>query len=370
MSVGGAAMARAGALLDAKRYAEAAALAYQCAASWPDDPQPLVLAARAELGLARLDAAEAAARSAVERAPISTSAHQVLVAVLTDQTYASRGPSRRAGRAAITAARHLVRLAPTDVRSHWALTDACAAAHRGRQAVTSSDVALEMAPQASQTWLLRARAARVAGDLEVAESAIRECLRLEPEDYLANNELGIIFRHRGRTAEGLQQLASTASIAPLARPARANLVAYGAKRLQVLILLVTSPSLLILHSATPWLWGSFLVNAFVWRVKPTRSWLERKALALSLWRSRRRTRGSRRRGRLVPPTTPIQLYRNKRTVLILLLILLLWMSAAATAEAADRAPVCLPLCLLLDGPTAAFAWFTLARVRRRPGSRR
>lgn len=360
-------LARARLLLAAGRYQDAASLAYQCVASRPGDPEPLIVAAWAETGQRKFDAAEVAARAAIGFAPESPEAHRALVGALTNRAYAAgKYATGRAGRRAMAAGKQLVRLAPNDVQSHWAMTDACTAARKGRAAVAASNTALEMAPNLPPTWLLRARAARVAGDLEVAESAIREALRLQPDNYDANNELGIILRRRGRTGEALQQLKSTAALDPIERPARVNLIRYGAVPFQVLVLLLTSPALLVVHNITAWIWGSIAINAVLWRVQPSKRWLERRALAIALWRSRRPTRRSRRKSSLVWPGTPIQSYRNNRTVLVLFLLFLLWTATLATGAAAQSAPQYLPLCLVIDIPTAAFAWFVSKRFRRRP----
>lgn len=362
------ALERARLLLAAGRYQDALVLAQHSIASRPGDPDPLIVAAWAENGLRRFDQAENAARAAISASPSLPEAHRVLVAVLTNGAYAMRGlAGGRIGRRAISAAKVLVGLAPSSASSHLTMVDACVAAQQPRQAVAASDVAMRIAPNSAHTWLLRARAARCAYDFQVAESAIREALRLEPDNYLANNELGLILRLRGRTTEALQQFKSTASMDPLARPARANLLKYGAIPFQVLILLITSPVLLLVHQfSMAWIWGSIGINAFLWRVEPTKSWLERRALAIALWRSRRPMRRSKRRESLVAPNTPIQTYRSRRTVTVLFLLFLIWVSALATGAAAQLAPIYLPLCLIVDVPTCLYAWWLYKRLRSRP----
>ncbi len=368
VTAGPDALQRAWLLLGARRYQEAATLAHQCAATTPGDPLPLIVVAWAEMGLRHFDVAEKAARDAVGFAPILPDAHRVLVAVLTNRAYATgHFATGRAGRQAVEAAKEFVRLAPTDVAAYWTMADAYVAAHKPRGAVAASETALNLAPNSAQTWLIRARAARAAYDFPVAEACIREALRLEPDHYLANTELGIILRLRGRTSEALQQLVSSASIDPLARPARAHLVRYGALPFLLLTLLVTSPILLVLHGATAvWLWGSVGINAVMWRVEPTKHILERRALAISLWRSRRPGRRSRRKEALVPARTPIQSYRSRLSISILFLLVLLLIAVTVTGAAAQSAPALLPLTLLIDVPTAAFAWFVVKRLRPRP----
>jgi tetratricopeptide (TPR) repeat protein len=361
---------RARLLLAAGRYPDALAFAQQSMASRPGDPDPLIVAAWAENGLRRFDEAESAARAAISASPSLPEAHRVLVAVLTNRAYATRGLARgRRGRQAISAANVLVGLAPNSASSYLTMIDACVAAQEPRKAVAASDIALRMAPSSAHTWLLRARAARCAYDFQVAESAIREALRLEPDNYLANNELGMILRLRGRTTEALQQFQSTASMDPVARPARANLLKYGAIPFQVLILLITSPALLLIHQfSTVWIWGSIGINAFLWRVEPTKSWLEQRAMTVALWRSRRPMRRSKRKERLVPPNTPVQTYRSRRKVSVLFLLLLALISVVITGAVAQAAPVYVPLCLIIDIPTCAFVWWVCKRLRPRPTS--
>ena len=219
----------------------------------------------------------------------------------------------------MAAANGLVAMAPTPASSYWAMADACVAAHKPRAAVRASDTALELAPNSTQTWLVRARAARCAFDFQVAESAVREALRLQPNNYLANNELGTILRLRGRTAEALQQFSSTASMDPVARPARANFVRYGVLPLQLLVLAVTSPVLLVVRSPIVWIWGSIAVNETpLWRAKPTRTGRNVGRSTSPCGAAAGPQRRSRRKEALVPARTPVQAYRSSRAVTVLL----------------------------------------------------
>jgi hypothetical protein len=360
-----ATLQRARALLAARRYEDAAALAYQVSAGAPGDPSPLVVAAWAERGRGDLVAAERVAKDAVGLAPTLPEAHRALVAVLTDRTY--RGHARR-DLPVIAAAEELVRLAPTDVASYWALTDACVAARRVRLAVSTSTTALEMAPHLAQTWLLRARAARAAHDYTVAEAAIREALRLDPDNYAANNELGIILRRRGRSAESIRQLAASVAIDPLARPARKNLLAFGFFPFLLLSMLVTSPTLLVApRDVAWWAWGCIGLQIWLWGMAPTRRVMERWALPVALWRGQRQGWRPPWRVALVPCTTPIQRYRSNRIVLILLLVNMLWMSVAVTAAVTiSPPPAYLALAAPLDAAAILLGVYVLKRLRPRP----
>ena len=382
MSADADALQRARILLGARRYSDAVAVASACAASRPGDPDPLIVVAWGEIGLRHFEEAERAALSAVALAPDMAEAHRVLVGVLTSRAYAQphQGGGRLAGRRAVKAANELLRLAPSSVSSYWSMVDACASAHDARGAVAASETAIQMAPQSAQSWLLRARAARVAQDYPVAEAAAREALRLQPDNYLANNELGLILGRQGRTAEAIQQFASTASIDPIARPARTNLLRYGAGTLQLLIMVLTAPILIVVHQPGVWILVSVGINVALWRIPPIKRWLERTALAISLRRGKSPPGRFVRQGPSVPgqslsrvhsvrPDTPIQSYRSGRTVLVLSLLLATLMSVVVTGAAAQDAPVLLPACLLIDIPTCVLAWFVFKRIRPRPMGR-
>jgi len=53
-------------------------------------------------------------------------------------------------------------------------------------------------------------------------------------------------------------------------------------------------------------------------------------------------------------------------VSISFLLLLLLIAGIVTGAAAQSAPALLPLTLLINVPTAAFAWFVFKRLRPRP----
>ena len=109
-------------------------------------------------------------------------------------------------------ARNAVTLDPHDAASYRTLAQAAAMAGQLREAKTAVDEGMRLAPEHPDTWMVRARVARLAGDLPVAEAAALHALGLDPQNYAANNELGLVLERRGRTAEALSQLARTAGI--------------------------------------------------------------------------------------------------------------------------------------------------------------
>ena len=240
-------MAEARLLLTARRYDDARRLAYQLSAQAPGDPAPLLLAARAEMALGRPREAEEAASQAIGLDPDSAEGHRVLARALISNAMKQPFPYRRdlAGRA-LASAREALRLAPADIDALLAAAEAAAWARRFPEAVAAVDEAVRLLPRSEQVWFTRARVARLAGDLPVAESAAREALRLAPDFYAANNELGLILSAKGDRAGARERFVASASIDPIAAPARVNLVRQrNAWWVYLLCLLVTSPLLVV-----------------------------------------------------------------------------------------------------------------------------
>jgi hypothetical protein len=151
--------------------------------------------------------------------------------------------------------------------------------------------------------MVRARVARLAGDLPVAEADALQSLRLDPQNYAANNELGLVLERRGRTAESLSQFARTAAIDPTRSTAPTNFLRYG-KTLSYLVILVLLSPLAIVWPL--WLVASVGLHRLLWTWKPSRRFLEARSHALGRHRSRGRTPRWRRRSTEVPPDAPIR----------------------------------------------------------------
>jgi len=304
-------------LLAARRSSEAAALAYAEAAKRPDDPRPFLIASRAELDLRDFTRAGAAAASAIRIDPDSVPAYRLLALARINAVYASRSAidRRNRGRTALPPAERAASLSPGDVDSLCVLAEAAAVAGQTRKAIQIADEAVRIAPFVPTAWLVRARVARLTGDLPVAEADIREALRLEPDNYSANNELGLILGARGKRAESLSQFKSTAALDPSRQTAPRNVLRYGQGFSYLLSLVLFSPLILLGRGVLLTVGAAIGFNAFIWSWGTSRRVLERRTLTLVHWRSQHRTPVWRRLTPDVSCGEPIK--RNARMRLIL-----------------------------------------------------
>ena len=87
-----------------------------------------------------------------------------------------------------------MRLAPGDQRALSVAARAAAAAGRLPQAVAYADEAVAANPASAEAWLVRAQVARAAGAPRVAQADAGEALRLRPDYYNAQSELGFILK--------------------------------------------------------------------------------------------------------------------------------------------------------------------------------
>lgn len=280
-------------LLATRRNAEARQLAYACSAECPGDPAPLLVAARAELALGEAEQASKTAGNAVGLDPGRAASHRVLAVIgVSRAMQASDIRRRELAVRALESAHEALRLGPGDLGALLVAAEAAAWAGRFADAVRDVDDAVRRAPDNAQVWLVRARVARLAGDLEVADAAARQALLLHPESYAANNELGIILRARGRERLARRQFATAAAIDPMARPARANLVGRGSRLVWLGCLAVTLAPALLLVGLAPrassvgslaflvtWFLGAAALHSALMRFRPLSDRLQRRAVA-------------------------------------------------------------------------------------------
>jgi len=146
------------------------------------------------------------------------------------------------------------------------------------EAVAAIDHAVRLYPSNEHVWFIRSRVARLARDFEVAEASAREALRLAPAFYAASNELGLILGAKGDRAGARQQFVASATIDPVAKPARINLVRRNGWWLYLLCLLVTSPLLVLTAQVKPpqtlfvgWIVVSVLLQNALLRWTPVRT---------------------------------------------------------------------------------------------------
>jgi hypothetical protein len=179
----------------------------------------------------------------------------------------------------------------------------------------------------------------------VAEADIREALRLSPDNYEANNELGVILASGGKRAESLSQFKSTAALDPSGQTAPRNVLRYGTGITQLIAIVLFSPLILLWRSPFPTLIGATVFNALIWAWSPTRRFLERKTIALAHWRSQHSTPWWRRSRKPVPIGAPI-----KRHVRIKRIVALWALACGIVLLVASVAPV------VNDRPDADLAW--------------
>ena len=172
-----------------------------------------------------------------------------------------RGQRILLARRALGSARQSVRLAPGDQRALSVAARAAAAAGRLPQAVAYADEAVAANPASAEAWLVRAQVARAAGAPRVAQADAGEALRLRPDYYNAQSELGFILQRRGYLRASRQPFAAAAAANPVARPARAGLLASGGWAVMVAADLLTLPVLLVTHEPIAWLIAGGVIGA-------------------------------------------------------------------------------------------------------------
>jgi tetratricopeptide (TPR) repeat protein len=175
-----AALQRATALCDLKRYADAAAVLGGVVASEPDNSRAWCLMARARLGDRRYDAAIEAASRAAAIDPEYEWPHRLL-------SIAAR--SQGDGRRAVTHAEEAARLAPHEWRTHLELAHARIAADDAGGASLAASSALELAPDQPASHLAAAAAASAAGRRSDARDSVRRALELDPDNSAAHDML-------------------------------------------------------------------------------------------------------------------------------------------------------------------------------------
>lgn len=335
-------MAEARLLLTARRYDDARRLAYVCSARSPGDPAPLLLAARAELALGEAVQAERTASSAVGIDPASAEGHRVLARTLVSQAMKMRARDIRRydlAAKALASGQEALRLAPGDIDALLTAAEAAAWARRFPEAVAAVDEAVQLYPSNEHVWFVRSRVARLAGDLAVAEASAREALRLVPDFYAANNELGLILGAKGDGTGAREQFVASATIDSVAEPARINLVRRNGWWLYLLCLLVASPLLVLTAHLKPpqasplaWIVVSVLFRNGLLRWTPLSQWLLRRAVIKSNKGAGRPSTARRSKQSNLSPAAPIRRRHQLRTgLLVALTVIIVPMAVAGTA---------------------------------------
>ena len=296
---------RAETLIAVRRFAEAAAIAYETAAIVPGDPRPCLIAARAELGLGNNKRAEEAAAAAIRYSPDLPVAHRLVAMARINSGFKEsvRFARRQWGRSAVDPAKQAVALDPEEAAGYWILAQATDMAGHLKAAKLAADQGARLAPFNAESWRVRAQVARSIGDLKVAESCAREALRLDPQHYAASNELGLVLQRRGKTTKSLGQFANTAALDPTLGPARMNMLRHS-KQVTYMIILVLLCPLAILWPL--WFAASVGLNRLIWTWAPTRTFLEQRSYARAQRRGQKADSKASGKTSTVPPGAPIK----------------------------------------------------------------
>jgi tetratricopeptide (TPR) repeat protein len=315
--------------------------------------------------------AERTASHAVGLDPGSAQGHRVLARTLISQAMKQRDIRRYDMAAkALASAQEALRLAPADIDALLAVAEAAAWARRFPEAVVAVDEAVRLHPGNEHVWFTRSRVARLAGDFAVAEASAREALRLVPDFYAASNELGLILGARGDRAGAREQFVASATIDPIAEPARMNLVRRNSWGLYLLCLLVTSPLLVLTAQVKPpqtlfvgWIAVSALLRTALLRWTPVAGWLQRRAvIKANKVAGRPRTRRSKRPD--LSPAAPIRRRYQLRTwLLVALTATIVPMAVGGTIVTIGSAS---PAAMIAPDLAAAACIIALARRFRRP----
>jgi tetratricopeptide (TPR) repeat protein len=186
-------------LCDLGRFDEAASLAGQTVAAFPDNYSAWCYLAYALVNTDRTARALDAARHAVSLAPELPWAYR-----LTAIAYTRRHPME-----AVQAAEQAVQLAPDDFRCYIVLSNARALAPRSEAAaLEAARTAVRLRPDHVESHLVLGARALEGKDLEEAIRAFSHALTLDPHNAIAHNNLTVAQSRRARSSSMLAGAAS------------------------------------------------------------------------------------------------------------------------------------------------------------------
>jgi Flp pilus assembly protein TadD len=198
-------LARASAMLDVKRFAEASELLARVVSAEPESGRAWCLMARAHLGADRYAEAITAANRAVTLEPTDEWPHRLASNAL---VHLGNYPD------ALRAAHEACRLAPGYWQTHVCVAQAALAAHRFEVAAEAAARARALAPNEPDVHFLSGKVSLARGDLTGACEHQERALALDPAHSGAMNELGRIRLRRHDTAGAIRHFISAARAAP------------------------------------------------------------------------------------------------------------------------------------------------------------
>ncbi len=202
-------------LLQSGRYAEARRVAVEALAHDPYDVEALLLRARAHLRLEQYDDALLDAGQALRQHPSLVQAHGVRAAALLETGRHEE---------ALDAAIETTRLAPDWAPAHLTVaTVADRVPGKGQIAWDAASHACTLAPLDADTHAMMGSVALTWQRFDVAERALLEALRLDPQHLQARHDLGVVRLRRGGYGEAASSFVSTLKDDPTQHVARQNL---------------------------------------------------------------------------------------------------------------------------------------------------
>jgi len=198
-------LARASAMLDVKRFDEAAGLLARIVAAEPENSRAWCLMARAHLGAERYHEAIEVANRAVALDPADEWPHR-----LASNALVHLGNYSHALRAAYEACR----LAPGYWQTHVCVAQAALAAQRLDAATDAAARARALAPNEPDVQFLSGKVSLARGELADARGYQERALALDPAHSGAMNELGRIRLRRHDAAGAIRHFISAARATP------------------------------------------------------------------------------------------------------------------------------------------------------------
>lgn len=234
-------LARASAMLEVKRYEQAAALLAQLVAAGPDDDQAWGLLARAHLGAGQYSEAATAAGRAAVLAPWDDWPHRLI-----SKAYLHQGQAAAAMRAAYEACR----LAPEEWRPHLCLAQAALATEADFDvAAGAAATARRIAPGEPDVHFVSGMVSLAQGDRKAARAHQERVLALDPAHSGALNELGRISLQRLGVARGARHFLQAARLAPRVSVYGYNLEVVVRRTVGLVISLATLTSCVLTYVA-------------------------------------------------------------------------------------------------------------------------
>jgi tetratricopeptide (TPR) repeat protein len=201
----GSALARAQALLDLRRFDDAAQLLGQAIAQDPEDVWPRCELGRALIGAERWDEALAAAEAATALAPEFDWPHRL-------RALALNGLGRT--KEAVRASEEAVRLDADDATNWQVLASCRLMAKDVRGAREAAERGLQLDPEDADLHRTVGDVALERDEVRAAERHYRRALELDPEDPVALNNLGVVLLRSDRKGEASELFEAAARLDP------------------------------------------------------------------------------------------------------------------------------------------------------------